>query len=94
MSRVVRGDRQPSLRTALQLVRVLGTTTDRFDPARDFGGAVARFDPATEIERALRADPRLSEADVRRVMLMYHALRSPADAITPATIRAVDRTAS
>jgi hypothetical protein len=38
---------------------------------------VDRVDPATEVERALRADAELSEADVRRVMLIYHAVRRP-----------------
>jgi transcriptional regulator with XRE-family HTH domain len=75
VSRVVRGDRQPSLRTALSLARVLGTANDTFDPSASLGGRVERFEPATEVERALRADGRLSEADVRKVMLMYHNLR-------------------
>jgi transcriptional regulator with XRE-family HTH domain len=82
VSRVVRGDRQPSLQTALRLVRVLRETDDEFDPATHLGGMVDRFDPATNVERALRADARLAEGDVRRVMLMYHMLRTP-DSSTP-----------
>ena len=78
VSRVVRGDRQPSLQTALRLAHVLRTAGDESDPSAHLGGMVGRFEPATEVERALRADSRLSEADVRRVMLMYHALRTPA----------------
>jgi transcriptional regulator with XRE-family HTH domain len=80
VSRVVRGDRQPSLQTALRLVRVLRTAEDGFNPAGHLGAMVDRvdpIDPATEVERALRADADLSEADVRRVMLMYHGLRRP-----------------
>jgi transcriptional regulator with XRE-family HTH domain len=94
VSRVVRGDRQPSLRTALQLVRVLGTASERFDPAVDLGGTIGKFEPATEVERALRADSRMSETDVRRVMMMYHALRQPADSTLVTTVRVADRTAS
>jgi transcriptional regulator with XRE-family HTH domain len=90
VSRVVRGDRQPSLQTALRLAQVLGTQGDELDPASQLGSMVRRIDPATEVERSLRADARLSEVDVRRVMLMYHALRR-ADAPRPAAER---RTAS
>jgi transcriptional regulator with XRE-family HTH domain len=78
VSRVVRGDRQPSLQTALRLANVLRTPTDIFDPAAQLAVMVDRFEPATEVERALRADSRLSDADVRRVMVMYHTLRRPA----------------
>ena len=77
VSRVIRGDRQPSLQTALRLANVLRTVGDDFNPAAQIGAMVDRFEPATDIERALRADARLSEADVRRIMLMYHALRRP-----------------
>jgi transcriptional regulator with XRE-family HTH domain len=90
VSRIVRGDRQPSLQTALSLAHVLGATGDDFDPASQLGAMVRRIDPATEVERALRADARLSEVDVRRVMLMYHALRRT-DAPQPAV---ASRTAS
>jgi transcriptional regulator with XRE-family HTH domain len=85
VSRVVRGDRQPSLQTALRLVRVLRATDDEFDPATHLGGMADRFDPATNVERALRADARLAEGDVRRVMLMYHMLRTP-DSSTPKSV--------
>ena len=78
VSRVVRGDRQPSLQTALRLANVLRAAGDDFNPAAQIGVMVDRFEPATDIERALRADSRLSETDVRRIMLMYHSLRRPA----------------
>ena len=78
VSRVVRGDRQPSLQTALRLANVLRAVGDDFNPAAQIGAMVDRFEPATDIERALRADSRLSEADVRRIMMMYHSLRRPA----------------
>ena len=75
VSRVVRGDRQPSLQTALSLARVLRTAGDDFDPAANLGVMIGRVDPVTEVERALHADPRLSDADVRRIMLTYQGLR-------------------
>jgi transcriptional regulator with XRE-family HTH domain len=78
VSRVVRGDRQPSLQTALRMASVLRTANDEFDPAAHLGAMVDRFEAATEVERALRADARLSETDVRRLMVMYHGLRRPA----------------
>jgi transcriptional regulator with XRE-family HTH domain len=90
VSRVVRGDRQPSLQTALRLVRVLRTADDVFNPAGHLGAMVDRVDPVTEVERALRADAELSEADVRRVMLIYHAVRRPeSDRPRPASRTAV-----
>jgi transcriptional regulator with XRE-family HTH domain len=93
VSRVVRGDRQPSLQTALRLANVLRAACDDFNPAAQIGAMVDRFEPATDIERALRADSRLSEADVRRIMLMYHSLRRPAGAQPGAPHRTVTREA-
>ncbi|HTG42159.1 MAG TPA: helix-turn-helix transcriptional regulator [Methylomirabilota bacterium] len=93
VSRVVRGDRQPSLQTALRLANVLRAAGDDFNPAAQIGAMVDRFEPATDIERALRADSRLSEADVRRIMLMYHSLRRPAGAKPGAPHRTVTREA-
>jgi transcriptional regulator with XRE-family HTH domain len=91
VSRVVRGDRQPSLQTALRLANVLRAAGDDFNPAAQIGAMVDRFEPATDIERALRADSRLSEADVRRIMLMYHSLRRPAVAKPGAPHRTASR---
>ena len=75
VSRVVRGDRQPSLQTALRLADVLRSAGDDFNLATHLGSIVTRFDPATEVERALRADSHLTESDVRRIMLTYQTLR-------------------
>jgi transcriptional regulator with XRE-family HTH domain len=94
VSRVVRGDRQPSLQTALRLANVLRTAGDDFNPAAQIGAMVNRFEPATDIERALRADARLSEADVRRIMMMYHSLRRPAATKPSAPHRTVSRQAA
>lgn len=77
VSRIVQRKRRPSLRTALRLSRVL-------DPA---GGeaildlpavAPSRGDPVTNVERALRADPDLTDAAVSRLMTLYLTLRSEA----------------
>jgi transcriptional regulator with XRE-family HTH domain len=89
VSRVVRGDRQPSLQTALRLADVLRSAGDDFNPATILGSMVTRFDPATEVERALRADSHLTESDVRRIMLTYHMLRRASGSRT-----SVERTAS
>jgi transcriptional regulator with XRE-family HTH domain len=75
VSRVARGDRRPSLRTALRFVNVLHEGQDAFDPATHLRSVSREFDPVAGIERALRADSQLSEANVRRVMRLYHGLR-------------------
>jgi transcriptional regulator with XRE-family HTH domain len=77
VSRVARGDRRPSLRTALRFMRVLHEGQESYDPATRLRSVSGQFDPVAGIERALRADSRLSEADVRRVMRLYHGLRRP-----------------
>lgn len=75
VSRVARGDRRPSLRTALRFVYVLHEGQDASDPAMNLRTVSREFDPVAGIERALRADSQLSEANVRRVMRLYHGLR-------------------
>jgi transcriptional regulator with XRE-family HTH domain len=77
VSRVARGDRRPSLKTALLLVQVLHAPGEPIDAAGRLRSVSRGFDPVVTIERALRADTRLAEADVRRVMRLYHGLRGP-----------------
>ena len=73
ISRLIREDRMPSLRTATLLARGLdvpvGTAT--FD-GRTFGRASSR---AAGVEYALRSDELLSEAQVREIMHVYLAAR-------------------
>lgn len=79
VSRIVRGERRASLQTALRLMRVLRESTE-IDPSSPRSWPDHRpTDPVSEVERALRADERLQAASVRRIMLLYHALRNDAD---------------
>ena len=73
ISRLLREDRMPSLRTATLLVRGLdvpvgAATSD----GRTFGRASSR---AAGVEYALRSDEMLSEAQVREIMHVYLAAR-------------------
>jgi transcriptional regulator with XRE-family HTH domain len=78
VSRIVRGERQASLRTAIRLIRVLGDPGDATNVPHLLSETPPRS-PVGEVERALRSDERLSLAKVRRIMLLYHALRNEAD---------------
>jgi plasmid maintenance system antidote protein VapI len=84
VSRVVRGERQASLRTAIRLVRVLREAGEADPSATTAWPELQRRNPVSEVERALRADERLSSANVRRIMLLYHALRNEDERRAPA----------
>ncbi|MEO5885320.1 MAG: helix-turn-helix transcriptional regulator [Candidatus Limnocylindrales bacterium] len=73
ISRLIRGNRVPSLRTAAMLARGLGVP-DASAPHDDlrFG---SRSSPAAGVEYALRSDDSLTDAQVREVMLVYLAAR-------------------
>jgi len=76
ISRLVRGDRMPSLGTATKLargLRELGENDDGPQYLGLIGGGVQN--PTARIEYALRADEALSEAQVRQVMEYYLAVR-------------------
>ncbi len=76
ISRLVRGDRTPSLGTASKLARGLRELRDETDAPQYFGlTGAAVSNPAARVEYALRADDLLSEPDVRQVMEYYLALR-------------------
>ena len=69
ISRLVRGDRMPSLGTATKLargLRELGENDDGPQYLGLMGGGVQN--PTARVEYALRADEALSEAQVRQVM--------------------------
>ena len=82
VSRIVRGERRPTLRTAVRLARVVRDNTDESSATRFFGALTSEsLDPVGEVERALRADNELGDDDVRRVMRVYlGARRGSADA--------------
>lgn len=92
ISRLMRGDRVPSLHTATLLSRGLGIPQD--PGGLDADGLGERGSPAARVEYALRSDDLLSEADVRHVMNVYLAVRlhSPRHDATPAVARATSRT--
>ena len=76
ISRLVRGDRMPSLGTAIKLargLRELGENDDGPQYLGLIGGGVQN--PTARVEYALRADEALSEAQVRQVMEYYLAVR-------------------
>jgi transcriptional regulator with XRE-family HTH domain len=78
VSRIVRGERRPTLRTAVRLARVVRESADESSAIRFFGSLTAEsMDPVREVERALRADDTLRDDDVRRVMKVYLTARRP-----------------
>ncbi len=77
ISRLVRGDRTPSLGTATKLARGLREIRDDAD-APQYLGLVANgmtMNPTARVEYALRADETLGEPQVRQVMEYYLAVR-------------------
>jgi transcriptional regulator with XRE-family HTH domain len=77
ISRLVRGDRTPSLGTATNLARGLREIRDDADPPQYLGLVTggATMNPTARVEYALRADDALGEAQVRQVMEYYLAVR-------------------
>jgi transcriptional regulator with XRE-family HTH domain len=77
ISRLVRGDRTPSLGTATKLARGLREIRDDAD-APQYLGLVSdgtTTNPTARVEYALRADDALGEAQVRQIMEYYLAVR-------------------
>ena len=76
ISRLIRGDRMPSLGTATKLARGLREIRDDAE-APQYQGAVASgtANPTARVEYALRADEVLSEPQVRQIMEYYLAVR-------------------
>lgn len=76
ISRLVRGDRTPSLGTATKLARGLRELRDEADTPHYFGLMASNANhPTARVEYALRADELLNEPQVRQVMEYYLALR-------------------
>jgi transcriptional regulator with XRE-family HTH domain len=77
VSRIIRDQRWPSLSTAAKLARGLREPGGEADGTPALGGYPTTLPaPPTRVERALRSDDLLSDAQVRRVMAYYLALRS------------------
>ena len=99
ISRLIRGDRMPSLGTATKLARGLRELREDADTPQYLGlVASGAMNPTARVEYALRADEMLSEPQVRQIMEYYLAVRmrrfgrafQPSDA--PTTNRPNDRT--
>jgi transcriptional regulator with XRE-family HTH domain len=79
ISRLIRGDRMPSLGTATRLARGLREIRDDADAHTTLGIVAGTTtvpqNPTARVEYALRADEGLSEAQVRQVMEYYLAVR-------------------
>ena len=92
ISRLVRGDRTPSLGTATKLARGLREIRDDADAPQYLGlvSGGTTMNPTARVEYALRADDALGEAQVRQVMEYFLAVRMrryarPVPPITRAT---------
>jgi transcriptional regulator with XRE-family HTH domain len=76
ISRLIRGDRMPSLGTATKLARGLRELREDADTAQYLGVVTAgAMNPTARVEYALRADDMLSEPQVRQIMEYYLAVR-------------------
>jgi len=77
ISRLVRGDRMPSLGTATKLARGLRELAEEDDGPQYLGllGSSGTRNPTARVEYALRADDALAEPQVRQVMEYYLAVR-------------------
>jgi transcriptional regulator with XRE-family HTH domain len=77
ISRLIKGDRMPSLGTATKLARGLREIDDDTEGPAYFASLNARTVlPTTRVEYALRGDDLLTESDVRELMQAYIALRT------------------
>jgi transcriptional regulator with XRE-family HTH domain len=76
ISRLIRGDRMPSLGTATKLARGLRELREDADGPAALGVvSVGTQNPTARVEYALRADEALSEPQVRQIMEYYLAVR-------------------
>jgi transcriptional regulator with XRE-family HTH domain len=76
ISRLIRGDRMPSLGTATKLARGLRELRDDADTPAYLGMVTSgTTNPTARVEYALRADDLLSEPQVRQIMEYYLAVR-------------------
>ena len=76
ISRLIRGDRMPSLGTATKLARGLREIHDDAEPPQYLGlVSTTTTNPTARVEYALRSDDLLIETDVRQVMEFYLAIR-------------------
>ena len=77
ISRLIKGDRMPSLGTATKLARGLREISDESEGPAYFASlqSARTVLPTTRVEYALRGDDALTEGDVRELMQAYIAVR-------------------
>ena len=76
ISRLIKGDRMPSLGTATKLARGLREISDEAEGPAYFATLNSRaVMPTSRVEYALRGDDALTESDVRELMQAYIAVR-------------------
>jgi transcriptional regulator with XRE-family HTH domain len=76
ISRLIKGDRMPSLGTATKLARGLREIHEESEGPAYFASLNSRpVLPTSRVEYALRGDDTLTEADVRELMQAYITLR-------------------
>jgi len=80
ISRLIKGERMPSLGTATKLARGLRDIHEGADAHVLFASASRAVLPTARVEYALRGDDSLTEADVRELMKAYISRRIRADA--------------
>ena len=77
ISRLIKGDRMPSLGTATKLARGLREIRDDAEGPAYFASLAARqLLPTARVEYALRGDDVLTEGDVRELMQAYIGTRT------------------
>jgi transcriptional regulator with XRE-family HTH domain len=77
ISRLIKGDRMPSLGTATKLARGLREIHDEAEGPTYFASLAARqLLPTARVEYALRGDEALTDADVRELMQIYIGTRN------------------
>jgi transcriptional regulator with XRE-family HTH domain len=77
ISRLLSGDRMPSLRTATKLARGLREIHDDADGPRYFAAlSHPQMLSTSRVEHALRGDEALTDADVRELLQSYHSIRA------------------
>jgi len=81
ISRLVSGERSPTLDTATKLAHVLGADGGAEAPTHRMVQTSATS-PAARVEHALRTDDILGEAEVRQVMRLYLLLRKDGEGLS------------
>ena len=77
ISRLIKGERMPSLGIATRLARGLREIHDEADGPTYFATLNSRqMPPTSRVEYALRADEALTEPDVRELMQSYLSIRA------------------